>query len=290
VATSETTQKAPRSVWRTASQSTWWRGTAGWRRGLWQLVWAALRLFLGQWLWGTGLRLIFFPEPTRYVGLGLALLAGALVVWSGVALARAARALGAARSLSLLLALFAAVIVVDLLAVPSGQMSAGLILDRVSGQGIVVGRAVTDGIGALASAPGELGFAYSGTRNPPALPPGFPTPDPQATPLRAIALPSGQEPPPSFTPAPVPSSSQPSDPVGSLQIGGFARVVNVGSEPLRGRRGPGTEAAIVTRFPEGTRLLIVSGPEEADGFRWWLVRSEQGLEGWCADSWLQPSE
>lgn len=277
--TADETRKEPRSIWRAASESRWWRGNAGWRRGLGQLFWAALRLFLGQWLWGTGLRLVFFPEPTRYVGLALALLAVALVIWAGFALVRATRALGTARLLSLLLALFVAAVAVDLLATPGGQLSAGLVLDRISAQGVAVGKAVSGGFGTLAAAPGDLGFAYSGTRNPPTLPPGFSTPDPQATPVRAVAVTAGQAQPSSITPEPAASNV--------LQIGGFALVVNVGGEPLRARSGPGTSAAIVARFPEGTRLLIVGGPEDANGFRWWQVRSEQGQEGWCADRWLE---
>ena len=72
-----------------------------------------------------------------------------------------------------------------------------------------------------------------------------------------------------------------------LVIGGHAIVINTGGQALIARSEPGTEHEIVTRFPEGSRLLILDGPQVAGEFTWWQVQGESEA-GWCADRWLQP--
>lgn len=285
----EQPQKQTKRSWRSAIGSRWWRGQAGWRRGLSQLFWCVVRLALGQWLWGTGLRLIFFPEPTRYLGLVVALIAAVLVLWAGAALVRAVVALGIARLIVLMLALFVTWVASDLV-VAGEQITPATIWERAVARGSEMGARIGDGIKALIAAPGDVSFAYTGRREPPALPPGFPTPDPLATPVRAVAWRAGEGPPPPPVFQPTPSGAMSSDTASGLRVGGFARVANVGDEPLRARAAPGTDAPIMVRFPEGTRVQIVAGPVEASGFRWWRVRSERGQEGWCADRWLQPAE
>lgn len=54
---------------------------------------------------------------------------------------------------------------------------------------------------------------------------------------------------------------------------------------LRAREVPGSKGAIVARFAPGAELMVVDGPEEADGRIWWRVRGTTG-EGWCAAEYL----
>ncbi len=95
---------------------------------------------------------------------------------------------------------------------------------------------------------------------------------------------------PTHTPQPA-TPTPPPEPV--LQIGGLARVVNVGNSPLLARSKPGTGFAVRARFPQDTQVTIVEGPVEADGYTWWRVEHERG-SGWSAERepdgviWLQP--
>ena len=41
-----------------------------------------------------------------------------------------------------------------------------------------------------------------------------------------------------------------------------------------------------TSAKEGTTLVVLDGPEEADGYTWWQVRTPDGAEGWAAGTWL----
>ncbi|MCB9007338.1 MAG: SH3 domain-containing protein [Ardenticatenaceae bacterium] len=177
------------------------------------------------------------------------------------------------------------------------------------------------------AAPDEFLFAYTGERKLPALPPGFPTPDPQATSIIVISS-ANNAPQRSLRPTPTtnraveiiedegeletavpsnsPSESQPTFPSSvstpqsapetdvptehaTLIVGGYAIVVDTGSQALLARAEAGTEYEIVSRFPEGSRLIVLEGPVTADGFNWWKMRGDDG-EGWCADRWLHPVE
>jgi hypothetical protein len=42
---------------------------------------------------------------------------------------------------------------------------------------------------------------------------------------------------------------------------------------------------------EGEVLLVVGGPQEADGYTWWLLRDEANTdrEGWAAADFLVPT-
>jgi hypothetical protein len=39
---------------------------------------------------------------------------------------------------------------------------------------------------------------------------------------------------------------------------------------------------------DGTQLQVLEGPEAADGYEWWKLRTDDGLEGWAAGDWLVP--
>lgn len=74
-----------------------------------------------------------------------------------------------------------------------------------------------------------------------------------------------------------------------LQVGDMVRVVSTEGARLRARESPSTDAQVVTRFPEGSVLEIVEGPQTTGERTWLRVRGEQG-EGWCDAAFLAPTE
>lgn len=85
---------------------------------------------------------------------------------------------------------------------------------------------------------------------------------------------------PTAAPTPTPAPTRPP----TMRVGGQARVVNVGDSTLRAREEPGltTSSRIVARFPDGSQVTVVEGPQEADGLTWWRVSGAEG-EGWSAE-------
>jgi hypothetical protein len=52
---------------------------------------------------------------------------------------------------------------------------------------------------------------------------------------------------------------------------------------------------LIRRVPAGTLFTVKEGPVDAEGFRWWLLADDEGMEGWAAESdgetrWLTPLE
>jgi hypothetical protein len=99
---------------------------------------------------------------------------------------------------------------------------------------------------------------------------------------------------PTLTPLPTPAPTPVPTPAPlTLRVEGFAQIVNTGGAPLRGRAEPGRSAAIVAEFAEGSRVRLLEGPVEADGFIWWRIEGEAG-SGWSAQAneagtpWLEP--
>ncbi len=126
-------------------------------------------------------------------------------------------------------------------------------------------------------------------------PTGTPTPD--ATALAQAATATAM----AVTPTPVPPTPTPTPvPKPTLGPGGKAVVVNSNPEGLAVRSGPGRSNAIRGVVKDGTVLEILPKPGDineypvnADGYRWWRVRTEEDLIGWVAQgdetqSWLEP--
>ncbi|MBC8160382.1 MAG: SH3 domain-containing protein [Roseiflexaceae bacterium] len=67
-----------------------------------------------------------------------------------------------------------------------------------------------------------------------------------------------------------------------LAVGCDAWVTREGGLQLRIRAGPGTSAEIITRLPIGTQMAVLEGPQPANDFTWWRVRTNGGQEGWIA--------
>jgi uncharacterized protein YraI len=73
---------------------------------------------------------------------------------------------------------------------------------------------------------------------------------------------------------------------GSFAIG--ANVVVFGSgDCLNVRVGPARANDAIVCLPDGETLTITGGPQAADGFTWWKVRTAVG-EGWSVEDFLRP--
>lgn len=52
------------------------------------------------------------------------------------------------------------------------------------------------------------------------------------------------------------------------------------------RAEPSTSGQVVANVREGTVLTVLDGPQEANGYTWWKLRTPDGKEGWGAAQWL----
>jgi hypothetical protein len=68
--------------------------------------------------------------------------------------------------------------------------------------------------------------------------------------------------------------------------GAMVVVTGTGGDTLRVREQPTTYAKIVGTAREGTVLIVLEGPRDADGYTWWKLRTPDGIEGWAAANWL----
>lgn len=72
--------------------------------------------------------------------------------------------------------------------------------------------------------------------------------------------------------------------------------VTMSTGDLSVRVTPGTDAELVTRVAQGQQFTVMGGPQEASGYTWYQIRSDDGaVEGWAADGdgtdrWLSPLE
>jgi uncharacterized protein YgiM (DUF1202 family) len=79
-------------------------------------------------------------------------------------------------------------------------------------------------------------------------------------------------------------------------VGDRVRVTMDAGQQLSVRTTPGTNASIVTRVSSGQEFTVLAGPQSANGFIWYQIRSDDGqIQGWAADGnddtrWLSPLE
>lgn len=107
-------------------------------------------------------------------------------------------------------------------------------------------------------------------------------PSPTWTPLPAVSAPTAQ---PTFTPVPTPDVAVAPE---TITVGYYAQVVNTDNVGVTVRGGPSTSNAPLTIAAEGSILLVLDGPAEANDFLWWQVRLENGSEGWVAGDFIEP--
>lgn len=280
------------------SENRWavlWRGRDKAMSGVVKLFWAVLRFFLARWLWETAVHLAHFQPPTKTAGVVLALGSVLLVIWALWGLGQALLILGIKRLIITIIVAFVLLVAINVLTVSDTRPVVTRFVAQLSTSVQQIGNILSNWGKFTIQAPDDFSFAYSGRRELLPLPPGFPTPDSNATPVQVSA--TGSEslpvriptPQPELTvvvegiPAPITARETANPP---LQIGGYVQVVNTSGQSLRARIAPGIDNEIVAYFPAGTRLLVLDGPKSSGDFNWWKVRNEEGEEGWCADRWL----
>jgi hypothetical protein len=247
-----------------------WLGTGYARRGLANLLWATIRLGLAVWLWGTAIRLAHFPPPLKTVGAVLAIVSLVVFLWGAWGLWQGMRHLGLRNFALTLTTLYLVLVTFNILTIPDSRSVQNRVVPQFVATGWQVWTFLRDTATIIVDAPDDFLFAYTGS-GVVSQPPGFPTPDPAATPVRVIAQPAH------------------STTTTVLKVGGYARVVNTDGQLLSVRAGPGLTYDLTAGFPEGERLLILEGPQSNAEGKWWKVHGPQG-EGWCVDKWLTPSD
>lgn len=106
---------------------------------------------------------------------------------------------------------------------------------------------------------------------------------PTATAL--LIMPSATAEPP--TPTVVLPTEPPEEP-SQPEIGPGTTVVvkGTGGRGLNLRAEPSAQSELVATLKEGTKVTVLDGPEEGNGFVWWQVQTKAGKTGWGAAQWL----
>ncbi len=71
---------------------------------------------------------------------------------------------------------------------------------------------------------------------------------------------------------------------GALAPGADALINTTEGDRLRLRAGPGLSFAVIAELADDTRVLILEGPQSANGFVWWRIRLADGTSGWVVES------
>lgn len=95
-------------------------------------------------------------------------------------------------------------------------------------------------------------------------------------------------------PTPTPTPTNTPEPVAPTELkpGVYARVVGTEGSGVSVRAGPGTNNARLSVAAENSLVLILDGPRDDENlqeYTWWLVRDEDGNEGWTVQDFLEPS-
>lgn len=75
---------------------------------------------------------------------------------------------------------------------------------------------------------------------------------------------------------------------GNLAEGTFAQIAGSGAFGVRLRFGPGLNYATIRIATDDEVVLVLGGPESADGYQWWRLQDTLGNVGWAADEFLSP--
>lgn len=83
----------------------------------------------------------------------------------------------------------------------------------------------------------------------------------------------------------------PTQPLGVLQLGGYAQVVGTGGDGLSLRIQPGINTTVNFLGLENEIFVVREGPVEADGYVWWYLVNpyDDKHNGWAVQNFLQPS-
>lgn len=100
---------------------------------------------------------------------------------------------------------------------------------------------------------------------------------------------------PTYTPTPLPTVpdfpvvTPTIEPAGGIRVEGYVQISGTDGEGLRLRRDPSLNGEIANVGLEGEIFLVVGGPEEQDGYLWWLLEAplNSARRGWAVSNYLE---
>jgi hypothetical protein len=105
---------------------------------------------------------------------------------------------------------------------------------------------------------------------------------PTVTPMGALAT-DVPEPTPEPTAGPTAEPTQPT----AVGVGARVEVAGTAGQQLRVRQEPGLNTVTLKFVPDGTKFVVVGGPEQASGLTWWKVDDQAGTVGWVAADYIR---
>lgn len=108
----------------------------------------------------------------------------------------------------------------------------------------------------------------------------------------AWSSPTPTLPAPSATPVPTPATGEEIPPPpgeGDVAIGSTVQVTGTGGDGLRLRTEPGLAGVVRFLALEGEIMLVEEGPENLDGYTWWLLVApyDPEVRGWAAANYIR---
>jgi uncharacterized protein YgiM (DUF1202 family) len=104
-----------------------------------------------------------------------------------------------------------------------------------------------------------------------------------------LPTPAGLPPTPTVSlPTEVPTEEPWPPDTGGIEVGRQARVTGAGK--LNIREEANMHSKVLQVVTDTTKLTVLDGPVEGEGYAWWKVRSKKGTEGWVVGSYLEPVE
>jgi hypothetical protein len=93
--------------------------------------------------------------------------------------------------------------------------------------------------------------------------------------------------PPTTTATPEPGTPLP-PPEGVINVGAVVEVTGTGTDGLRIRDNPSLAGKILFVAIESEVFRIADGPQESDGYTWWLIVSpyEESVQGWAVSNYM----
>ncbi|HPL28763.1 MAG TPA: SH3 domain-containing protein [Anaerolineae bacterium] len=88
------------------------------------------------------------------------------------------------------------------------------------------------------------------------------------------------------TDVPLPTAAPTAMPT-AIGLGVRVEVTGTGAQQLSVRSAAGTSATRLKFVPDGTKFVVVGGPEDANGYTWWKVDDQAGTVGWVAGKFLK---
>lgn len=100
---------------------------------------------------------------------------------------------------------------------------------------------------------------------------------------------------PTYTPTPLPTAPEfpvvtpTTEPAGGIHVDGYVQISGTEGEGLRLRRDPSLEGEVTNVGLEGEIFFVVGGPEEHDGYLWWLLEAPLNTtrRGWAVSNYLE---